>query len=100
MKNVFFSALTASVLAAASSYAMESSASYTKVVHLRDGRAVNCVVNGVVSMSPAGMAMSEPRLTTSESVEAELDATARLRRVHRDKNTYPDPTTAPQVSCT
>jgi hypothetical protein len=100
MKRVFLSALTASILAAASAYAMASSASYTKVVHLRDGRQVTCVVNDMVSTSPSDAAVSEPRLTTSERVEAELDATARLRRVHPDKNKYPDPTTAPRVSCT
>jgi len=100
MKSVCLSVLTASILAGASSYAMASSASYTKVVRLRDGRQVTCVVNGTVPTNPSGPAVSESRLTTSERVEAELDATARLRRVHVDKNKYPDPTTAPRVSCT
>lgn len=70
-------------------------AAYTLTVHLRDGKTVVCAVNQPRSMQPATM----QKLSARERVEAQIDATARLRRQPGNKNHYPSQATAPRVSC-
>jgi hypothetical protein len=69
--------------------------SYTTNVQLHDGRHVECAVNQSLPITLS----SQPVLTTQERNEAEIDATARLRRFFRNKNQYPSPGTAPHVHC-
>jgi hypothetical protein len=69
--------------------------SYTTNVRLHDGKHVECAVNQSLPI----ILSSRPGLTTRERNEAEIDATARLRRVFRSKNQYPSPGTAPHVQC-
>lgn len=88
---------TAALLLAAS-YANASPAmSYTKQVHLRDGKTATCIVNGHGPETLTGAAL--PTLTTAERNEPEIDAIAPLRRIPNQKNKYPDPLTAPRVAC-
>ena len=72
-----------------------SRTSYTINVQLHDGKHVECAVNQSLPITLS----SRPPLTTRERNEAEIDATARLRRIFRDKNQYPSPGTAPHVEC-
>jgi hypothetical protein len=70
---------------------------YTTTFHLNDGRWVVCAVN---EPSP-GLPANARALSTSERIEAEIDATDRLRRRRHvgNKSDYPSPRTAPQVHC-
>ncbi|MFM0412384.1 MULTISPECIES: hypothetical protein [Paraburkholderia] len=70
-------------------------ASYTTTVRLHDGKWVTCAVNKPADV-PAG---STSTLTRRERTEAQVKATARLRRRTGDENAYPSPTTAPHVQC-
>lgn len=74
-----------------------STTSYTKVVHLRDGTMATCVVNGPVNGTTRTGGQST--LTTAQRNEAEVDATARLRRLPAHPKDYPTPRTAPRVTC-
>lgn len=70
---------------------------YTTTVHLRDGKQAVCAVNEPSSMLRANAG----GLTTGERIEAEIDATDRLRQ-HRhlgNKSDYPSSRTAPRVHC-
>lgn len=70
-------------------------ASYTTTVRLHSGKQVTCAVNEPAA-APAG---STSTLTRRERTEAQVKATARLRRRTGDRNAYPSPTTAPHVQC-
>lgn len=98
MKTSRFCVFSTMALVLATAYANASPAmSYTKQVHLRDGKTATCIVNGHGPETLTGAAI--PTLTTAERNEAEIDATARLRRVPKNKNAYPDALTAPRVDC-
>jgi hypothetical protein len=60
-------------------------------VQLRDGKQVTCAINEQTA-APAG---GTPTLTTGERNEAEIAATAALRRQAGNKNAYPSPATSP-----
>lgn len=70
-------------------------AGYTTTVQLRDGKQATCTVNKPAAV-PAGSTSS---LTRRERTEAQVAATARLRRRPGDRNAYPNSTTAPHVQC-
>jgi hypothetical protein len=63
---------------------------------MHDGKQIVCRVN-----EPRPMQAGDRRqtLTTGELVEAQIDATARLRRHPGNKNHYPSASTAPQFDC-
>ena len=69
--------------------------SYTTDVRLKDGKAVRCEVNEAVSSQPTGT----PPLTLRERNEAEVLATQPLRLLSGPWSPYPDPDTAPKLSC-
>ena len=72
-----------------------SPTSYTTTVRLHSGKHVTCAVNKPAA-APAG---GTSTLTRRERTEAQVKATARLRRRTGDRNAYPSPTTAPHVQC-
>ncbi|HZZ03335.1 hypothetical protein [Paraburkholderia sp.] len=97
MRTFFQVALAAAVFATATGTAFATPFStYMTTVHLRDGKQVVCAVNEPRSMQPAGM----QTLSTRERIEAQIDATARLRRHLGNKNHYPSAATAPRIDCT
>ncbi|SOF01810.1 hypothetical protein SAMN05446635_9925 [Burkholderia sp. OK233] len=73
-----------------------SSISYVTTVHLHDGKQVVCAVNESRTMQAGDRSQA---LTTAELNEAQVDATARLRRHPGNKNEYPSSSTAPHVDC-
>jgi hypothetical protein len=101
MKMTLLSLLSLVALLTASSYAnADSHISYTREVQLKDGKRLTCVVNGPTSQNSSLASVETNNLSVAERNEAELAATAPLRlRYHDDKNTYPDPKSAPSVSC-
>ncbi|MFM0198116.1 hypothetical protein PQQ65_34200 [Paraburkholderia strydomiana] len=72
-------------------------ASYTTTVRLHSGKQVMCAVNEPAAAPAAGA--QTLTLTASERNEAEVAATAILRRQAGNRNAYPSPTTAPHVQC-
>ena len=80
---------------AANAYA-DTSTSYTTIVHLADGKHVECAVNQPLS---TGSGQVQAALSRRERNEAELRAIARIPRRFQDKNSYPSPGTAPRVDC-
>jgi hypothetical protein len=78
--------------------------SYVTTVHLRDGKQAVCAVNeplgsaGGVAQGTVQTSAAQP-LTTRERNEAEVDATAPLRRLPINQNHYPTRATAPTVQC-
>jgi hypothetical protein len=101
MKMTLLSLLSLVALLTASSYAnADSHTSYTREVQLKDGKRLTCVVNGPASQDSSLASIETTHLSAAERNEAEVMATAPLRlRYHGDKNSYPDPKTAPRVSC-
>ena len=85
-------ALTVTVSA---SCASTISSSYTTDVRLKDGKAVRCAVNEAAGSPPAGT----PPFTLRERNEAEVLATQPLRLLSGPWSPYPDPDTAPVLSC-
>ncbi|WP_454830169.1 hypothetical protein [Paraburkholderia xenovorans] len=73
-----------------------STRSYVITVHLHSGKQVVCAVNE--PLKAQDRLRSQP-LTVRELNEAQVDATARLRRQPGDKNHYPSPSMAPKVEC-
>ncbi len=74
----------------------ESGSSYVTTVLLHDGKQVVCAVNDVRPIQAGDRSQT---LTTAELNEAQIDATARLRRHPGNKNLYPSASTAPYVDC-
>jgi hypothetical protein len=87
--------LLALAVTAFASCASTVSSSYTTDVRLKDGKAVRCAVNEAVGPPPAGT----PPLTLRERNEAEVLATQPLRLLSGPWSPYPDPDTAPALSC-
>lgn len=73
----------------------DSATSYTTTVHLRDGKQVTCAVNEPTFAQQATM----QTLNRRDRNEAEVTATARLRRLPNNRNSYPTPISAPRVQC-
>lgn len=94
MKSLKAVLLALAVIASASC-ASTISSSYTTDVRLKDGKAVRCAVNEAAVSPPAGT----PPLTLREKNEAEVLATQPLRLLSGPWSPYPDPDTAPQLSC-
>jgi len=96
--RIFFRIAFAGVLAAAAvgNAFGTSSVSYVTTVRLHDGKQVVCAVNETRSMQAGDRNQT---LTTRELNEAQIDATARLRRHPGNKNHYPSASTAPHVDC-
>jgi len=101
MKMTLLSLLSSVALLTASSYAdANSHTSYTREVQLKDGKRLTCVVNSPTSQDSPLASAETNHLSAAERNEAEVMATAPLRlRYHDDKNSYPDPKSAPRVSC-
>lgn len=98
-------ALGVAVLATVAGTAFASpSTRYVTTVHLRDGKQVVCAVNEPLG-SAGGVAQGTTQssgaqtLTRRERNEAEVDATAPLRRLPVNRNQYPTRATAPTVQC-
>jgi len=72
-----------------------SATSYRTTVHLWDGKQAVCAVNEPTFAQQATM----QTLTTRDRNEAEVIATARLRRLPNNRNNYPSPSSAPRVQC-
>jgi hypothetical protein len=78
--------------------------SYVTTVHLRDGKQAVCAVNEPLG-SAGGVAQGAVQTSGTQSLskrernEAEIDATAPLRRLPINQNHYPTPATAPTVNC-
>ena len=72
-----------------------SATSYTTTVHLRDGKQVVCAVNEPASTQKITM----QTLSRRDRNEAEVIATAPLRRLPNNRNNYPSPISAPRVQC-
>lgn len=97
MRTFFHVAIAVAALATATGTAFASPfTTYMTTVHLHDGRQAVCAVNEPQSMQPASL----QTLSTRERNEAQIDATARLRRHPGNKNHYPSAATAPRVNCT
>jgi hypothetical protein len=97
MKSLKAVLLALTVIASASC-ASTISSSYTTDVRLKDGKAVRCAVNEAAEAAgspPAGT----PPLTLREQTEAEVLATQPLRLLSGPFSPYPDPDTAPTLSC-
>lgn len=94
MKSLKAVLLALTVIASASC-ASTISSSYTTDVRLKDGKAVRCAVNEPASLPPTGT----PALTLRERNEAEVLATQPLRLLSGPWSPYPDPDTAPTLSC-
>ena len=101
MKTTLLPLLSLVALLTASSYTYaQSDLSYTREVRLKDGTSLRCVVNGPMNRDSLLAPTEKTHLSTAERNEAELKAIAPLRlRYHDDKNIYPDPRSAPRVSC-
>lgn len=96
MLTIRQSFIAISVMACAAGTALAAPmASYTTSVRLHDGKHVTCAVNQPAAAPTGGTST----LTKRERTEAEVKATARLRRWPGDKTAYPSPTTAPHVEC-
>ncbi|TCK84176.1 hypothetical protein B0G74_8988 [Paraburkholderia sp. BL9I2N2] len=97
MCTFYLTALAAAALATTTATALATPfTAYTTTVHLRDGKQAVCAVNEPHSTQSPGA----QTLSTVERNEAQIDATARLRRHLGNKNRYPSPATAPLVNCT
>ena len=72
-----------------------SATSYTTTVHLRDGKQVVCAVNEPASAQQPAM----QTLSKRDRNQAEIIATARLRRLPNSRSNYPSPISAPRVQC-
>ncbi|MFM0732677.1 hypothetical protein PQQ52_19540 [Paraburkholderia sediminicola] len=96
--RIFFRITFAGALAAAAlgNAFGASTVPYVTTVHLHDGKQVVCAVNEPLPMQAADRSQT---LTTGELNEAQIDATARLRRHPGNKNHYPSASTAPHVAC-
>jgi len=90
----FVAALVLFGTAAGNAFAVPAT-SYTTTVHLRDGKQVTCAVNEPTFAQQSAM----QTLTKRDRNEAEVIATARLRRLPNNRNSYPTPISAPRVQC-
>jgi hypothetical protein len=95
MKSLKAVLLALTVIASASC-ASAISSSYTTDVRLKDGKAVRCEVNEAAETAPPA---GTPPLTLRERNEAEVLATQPLRLLSGPFSPYPDPDTAPTLSC-
>ncbi|MEZ0606056.1 hypothetical protein ACAX43_28530 [Paraburkholderia sp. IW21] len=95
MRTFFHVALVVAVLATAGTAFAAPFTTYMTTVHLHDGKQVVCAVNEPQSMRPVAVQM----LSKRERIEAQIDATARLRRHPGNRNHYPSAATAPRVNC-
>lgn len=83
------------VILAALSAPAHAATGYTQEVHLRDGRTATCHVNEDTAPNSA----QASSLSVAEQTEAQIDATAPLRSMPPPRDTYPNPSDAPQVDC-
>ena len=90
--------LLAFTVIASASCASTISSSYTTDVRLKDGKAVRCAVNEAAEAA-GSPAAGTPPLTLRERNEAEVLATQPLRLLSGPWSPYPDPDTAPTLSC-
>ena len=97
MKSLKAVLLALAVIASASC-ASTISSSYTTDVRLKDGKAVRCAVNEATEAAGFPLAGTPP-LTQRERNEAEVLATQPLRLLSGPFSPYPDPDTAPRLSC-
>jgi hypothetical protein len=97
MKSLKAVLLALTVIASASC-ASTISSSYTTDVRLKDGKAVRCAVNEAAEAAGSPSAGTPP-LTLRERNEAEVLATQPLRLLSGPWSPYPDPDTAPTLSC-
>jgi hypothetical protein len=100
MKSLKAVLLALTVIASASC-ASTISSSYTTDVRLKDGKAVRCAVNEATEAAEASGSppAGTPPLTLRERNEAEVLATQPLRLLSGPFSPYPDPDTAPTLSC-
>jgi hypothetical protein len=97
MKSLTAVLLALTVIASASC-ASTISSSYTTDVRLKDGKAVRCAVNEAAEAAGSPLAGTPP-LTLRERNEAEVLAIQPLRLLSGPFSPYPDPDTAPTLSC-